>query len=55
VKPLSIISEETVKINNECGKAIYMGEVQGSENMNDTRVKIMRVGMVDRSITVLII
>jgi hypothetical protein len=39
VKPPSIISERTVKNeNDECGKVIYMGDIQGPEKVNDTCV-----------------
>jgi hypothetical protein len=41
VKPVSIVSEGTAKINEcgknySCGKVIYMGDIQGPERMNDT-------------------
>jgi hypothetical protein len=58
VKPLSIISEGTtkntqwVRKNGSRGKVLYMGNVQGPEKVNDTCVKIMHEGMMDKGITV---
>jgi hypothetical protein len=52
VKRLSTISEGTVKTNNECRKVIYMGDVQGPQKVNDTYVKTMHAGLMDRSFTV---
>jgi hypothetical protein len=35
-----------------CGEVIYMGDVQGPEKVNDTCVKTMHAGMMDRGFTV---
>jgi hypothetical protein len=48
-------------MNNECGKndsygkVIYMGNVHGPEKVNDTCVKTVRVGAMDRGFTVLVL
>jgi hypothetical protein len=39
-------------MNNECGKIIYMGNVQGPDEMNDTCVKTMHAGTMGRGFTV---
>jgi hypothetical protein len=53
VKPPSIVSERTVKNeNDECGKVIYMGDVQGPEKVNDTCVITMHAGTMDRGFIV---
>jgi hypothetical protein len=36
-----------------CGKAIYMGDVQGPEKVNDTCMKTRHTGKMDRSFTVI--
>jgi hypothetical protein len=38
--------------NVSCKKVTEMGQVQGSEKVNDTYVKAMHVGTMDRSFTV---
>jgi hypothetical protein len=38
---------------NSCGKVIYMDNVQGPEKVNDTCVKKMHVGMMNRGFAVL--
>jgi riboflavin synthase len=41
-----------MKNERGCGKVIYMGDVQGSEKLDDTCVKTMHVGMMGRGFTV---
>jgi hypothetical protein len=38
--------------NDSCGKVIYMGDVQEPQKVNDTCMKTMQAGMMDRSFTV---
>jgi hypothetical protein len=59
VKPLSIISEGTTKNkqiqeNDSYREVIYMGDVQGPEKVNDTCVKTMHAGTMDRGFTLLL-
>jgi hypothetical protein len=59
VKPLSIVSEGTaekkwwMRENNSCEKVIYMSYVQRPQKVNDTCVKTMNVGTMDRGYTAL--
>jgi hypothetical protein len=39
--------------NNSCGKVIDMGDVPGSEKVNDTWMKTLHVGTLDRGFTLL--
>jgi hypothetical protein len=39
--------------NYSCGKVFYMGDVQGPQKVNDTCVKTMHAGTMDRDLTVL--
>jgi hypothetical protein len=41
--------------NNSLEKVTYMGNVQGPEKVNDTCLKTMHVGTMDRGFTVLIL
>jgi acetyl-CoA carboxylase beta subunit len=52
VKPLSIFSEEVVKKNDECRKLIYMDDVQRPEKVNNTCVKTVHAGTMDRGFAV---
>jgi hypothetical protein len=57
VKLLAIISEATVKDkrmleNDSCENVIYMLDVQEPEKVNDTCVKTMHTGTMDRGFTV---
>jgi hypothetical protein len=52
VKLLSIVFKGTAKINDNCGKVIYMGVLQGPVKVNDTWVKTMHVGTMDRGFAV---
>jgi hypothetical protein len=38
--------------NDNCGKVTYMGNLQGPKKENDTCVKTMHVGTMDRGFTV---
>jgi hypothetical protein len=38
--------------NYTCGKVTYMGDVQGPEKVNDTCMKTMHAGTMDRGFTV---
>jgi hypothetical protein len=40
--------------NDSCGKVIYMGDVKGQEKVNNTCVKTMHAGKMDRGFTVLV-
>jgi hypothetical protein len=42
-------------MNNECGKAIYVGNVQGPEKVIVSCVKTMHAGTMDRDFTVLML
>jgi hypothetical protein len=61
VHPLSIVSKGTIKNkrqmqeNNSCGKVIYVGDVQEPVKVNNTCVKTMHGGMMDRGFTVFLI
>jgi hypothetical protein len=50
-KPLATVSEGLQK-NDKCEKLIYIGNVQGPEKVNDTCVKTMHVGTINRGFTV---
>jgi hypothetical protein len=39
--------------NNSCGKVIYMGDLQGPEKVNNTCMKTVNAGIMDRGFTVL--
>jgi hypothetical protein len=60
VKPLSIISEGTVRNKNECrkmnscGNVIYMGDIQGPEKVNDTCMETIRAETMDIGVNVYI-
>jgi hypothetical protein len=41
------------KINDECGKVIFVGDVQGPEKVHNTCVKTMHAGSIDKGFTVL--
>jgi acetyl-CoA carboxylase beta subunit len=39
--------------NDSCGKVIYIDDVQGPEKVNNTCVRTMHVGTMERGFTVL--
>lgn len=41
--------------NGSCGKVIYIGDVPGPEKENDTCVKTLPVGTMDRGFTIHIV
>jgi hypothetical protein len=56
-EPLYIVSEGTVKNklmweNGSCRKVIYMGDVQGAQEVNDTCVKTLHAVTIDGGFSV---